>query len=388
VMQDLGTSRALLEIQYENEVGTGLGPTLEFYALVSRELQRADLEMWLGDVVHCTEDGGKVTDYIDSPTGLFPKPIGRNAKVPTLSKIKSKFRFLGRFMAKAVMDSRMLDVPLSLTMYRWLLCQEKNLGLADLKQVVPAVAQTLYRMYEVVQKKKEIENELPVGPTRSERLEQLGLDGCRIEDLGLDFTLPGYPSLELRKGGKDIPLTIHNLEEYIKLVTHWYLYEGCSRQLEAFREGFESVFSVSQLTLFYPEELELVFCGASQGNYIPWDAKVLMECCRPDHGYTHDSRAIRFLFEILSTYSREEQRCFIMFVTGSPRLPVGGFKSLTPPLTIVRKSFEPNLNPDNFLPSVMTCVNYLKLPDYSSIEAMREKLRIAAVEGQHSFHLS
>ncbi len=31
------------------QVGTGLGPTLEFYALVSRELQRSDLFMWRGD---------------------------------------------------------------------------------------------------------------------------------------------------------------------------------------------------------------------------------------------------------------------------------------------------------------------------------------------------
>lgn len=46
------------------------------------------------------------------------------------------------------------------------------------------------------------------------------------------------------------------------------------------------------------------------------------------------------------------------------------------------------MNPDDFLPSVMTCVNYLKLPDYSSIEVMREKLKLAASEGQHSFHLS
>ena len=33
------------------QVGTGLGPTLEFYALVSRELQRADLEIWRGDPI-------------------------------------------------------------------------------------------------------------------------------------------------------------------------------------------------------------------------------------------------------------------------------------------------------------------------------------------------
>ena len=65
-----------------------------------------------------------------------------------------------------------------------------------------------------------------------------------------------------------------------------------------------------------------------------------------------------------------------------------GLKSLNPPLTIVRKTFEPNENPDDFLPSVMTCVNYLKLPDYSSIDVMRAKLDLAAREGQLSFHLS
>lgn len=80
-MQDLGSSRAMLEIQYENEVfyfffslltgtcvpscislkqnwgdvlfqvGTGLGPTQEFYALVSQELQRADLGLWRGEEI-------------------------------------------------------------------------------------------------------------------------------------------------------------------------------------------------------------------------------------------------------------------------------------------------------------------------------------------------
>lgn len=65
-----------------------------------------------------------------------------------------------------------------------------------------------------------------------------------------------------------------------------------------------------------------------------------------------------------------------------------GFKALSPPLTVVRTTLESNQNADDFLPSVMTCVNYLKLPDYSSIEVLRDKLRIAASEGQHSFHLS
>ena len=65
-----------------------------------------------------------------------------------------------------------------------------------------------------------------------------------------------------------------------------------------------------------------------------------------------------------------------------------GLRSLNPPLTIVRKAFEPNEDADTFLPSVMTCVNYLKLPDYSTIDVMRAKMSIAALEGQLSFHLS
>lgn len=150
------------------------------------------------------------------------------------------------------------------------------------------------------------------------------LDGCPIADLGLDFVLPGHAHVELRKSGSETAVTIHNLDQYIRLVTHWYLVEGVSRQVEALREGFESVFPLNNLRMFYPEELEAVFCGSSQEALQGWDVKTLMECCRPDHGYTPDSRAIRFLFEVLSCYDREEQRLFVQFLTGSPRLPVGG----------------------------------------------------------------
>lgn len=140
--------------------------------------------------------------------------------------------------------------------------------------------------------------------------------------------------------------------------------------------------------MFYPEELENVFCGATNTTFKPWDSRMLQECCRIDHGFTQDSKAIRYLFEILSSYNYNEQRMFLQFVTGSPRLPTGGFRALNPPLTIVRKTMECNQLADDYLPSVMTCVNYLKLPDYSSKEVMRAKLRIATSEGSSAFHLS
>ncbi|XP_052567078.1 E3 ubiquitin-protein ligase TRIP12 [Culex pipiens pallens] len=506
IIQDFGHSKALLEIQYENEVGTGLGPTLEFYALVSTELQRCDLGLWndsdsyknnnnqqssaIADNIvkssmnqidddtatantnssrsslsptaatrhhhqqqqqqqdsdHNVSDGSFVISndnslnmlieqsdnlllsqnpqqaelennqtpppptqqhsllspaagsagagaalYVNAPHGLFPIPLSKTAKTSQISRLKYKFKFLGKFMAKAVMDSRMLDLPYSIPFYRWLLAEENSLALSDLDQVAPEVQVTLLRLNEIVKQRDLIQADAGLDAMeKTEKIDALDLDGCPIADLGLDFVLPGHPNIELRRGGRDTAVTIHNLHQYIALVTHWFLVEGVSRQFEALREGFDSVFPVNRLRMFYPEELENVFCGAGLGaaTHQRWDVRMLAECCRTDHGFTQDSQPIQYFYDILNNYNRDEQRLFLQFVTGSPRLPTGGFKALTPPLTIVRKKMDGNQNPDDYLPSVMTCVNYLKLPEYSSREAMRQKLKVAASEGSMSFHLS
>lgn len=61
---------------------------------------------------------------------------------------------------------------------------------------------------------------------------------------------------------------------------------------------------------------------------------------------------------------------------------------MVPKLTIVRKeAMDRGHAADEYLPSVMTCFNFLKLPDYSSKEVLREKLLLAINEGAE-FHLS
>jgi hypothetical protein len=47
--------------------------------------------------------------YVNAPMGLFPIPLSKTAKTSQISRIKSKFKFLGKLMAKAVMDSRMVS---------------------------------------------------------------------------------------------------------------------------------------------------------------------------------------------------------------------------------------------------------------------------------------
>ena len=56
VMETYATQRSILEVQFYGEVGTGLGPTLEFYTLVSQELQRRDLNLWRHDPFKPTQD--------------------------------------------------------------------------------------------------------------------------------------------------------------------------------------------------------------------------------------------------------------------------------------------------------------------------------------------
>lgn len=120
-----------------------------------------------------------------------------------------------------------------------------------------------------------------------------------------------------------------------------------------------------------------------------------------------------------------DQRAFIRFVTGCPRLPAGQLKNLNPRLSIVRIPCVFTADPESqtasktpsfkaegkdkdaedgpgmeeeldskekeracSLPSAMTCTNYLKLPDYPSKELMKRKLLTSIHECQTGFALS
>jgi E3 ubiquitin-protein ligase TRIP12 len=188
-------------------------------------LQRSDLELWLGEAMSGGVDGQ--TQYIHSATGLFPLPLGKNAKVVQLARVKTKFRFLGRLMAKAVMDSRMLDMPFSQTLYRILLGEQTMLSLPDLSFVNPAVHATLARLLPLSRQYNAIDKDPSLTTTmKKEAQEKLLLDGCPLSELGLDFTLPGYPGIELKKGGKDATVSIHNVDSYIKVISSKHFSSG------------------------------------------------------------------------------------------------------------------------------------------------------------------
>ncbi|GER55234.1 E3 ubiquitin-protein ligase UPL3 [Striga asiatica] len=388
VMEMCSSQKAILEVEYFGEVGTGLGPTLEFYTLLSHELQKDGLGMWRSG---CSSSGPSIEvdgDIIHVPLGLFPRPWPPNADASDGSKffkVMEYYRLLGRVMAKALQDGRLLDLPLSVAFYKLVLGQE--LDLHDIVTFDPELGTTLQELQALVSRKQYLES------TGSYNLEDLCFRGASIEDLCLDFSLPGYPEYILKPGSENVDIS--NLGDYVSFVVDATVETGILRQIEAFRSGFNQVFDIASLQIFSPDELDYLLCGRRE----LWKAESLVDHIKFDHGYTSKSPAIVNLLEIMCEFTPEQQRAFCQFVTGAPRLPPGGLAVLNPKLTIVRKlsanttstannGTGPSESADDDLPSVMTCANYLKLPPYSSKEIMYKKLLYAIREGQGSFDLS
>ena len=155
---------------------------------------------------------------------------------------------------------------------------------------------------------------------------------------------------------------------------------------EAFRAGFCKLIDIDKLTGFTGQELEFLVCGAESSE---WTYEDLFESLVAAHGYQKSSESFLNLIQVMLSLTPPEKRMFLSFVTGSPRLPNGGFRALNPPLTVVKKDPTDSwANKDHYLPSVMTCQNYLKMPDYSSVEVMKIQLQYAFSECTESFHLS
>ncbi|XP_020591855.1 E3 ubiquitin-protein ligase UPL3-like [Phalaenopsis equestris] len=415
VMEMYASQKAVLEVEYFGEVGTGLGPTLEFYTLLSHDLQKAGLGLWRSSTSSETSvmqinggemnnddtaDGKKMPsvlstqrDFVVAPLGLFPRPWPPSANASEgsdFSKVVENFRLAGRIMAKALQDGRLLDLPLSTAFYKLVLGQE--LDLYDFLSFDSEFGKILLELQNLVNQKRFLET---VTEGNQTMVDDLHFRGSPIEDLCLDFTLPGFPDYILKEGEESLVVNIENLEEYINLILDATVKTGIMRQMEAFRAGFNQVFDISHLQIFSPHELDYLICGRRE----LWESETLADHIKFDHGYTAKSPAIINLLEIMAEFSPEQQYAFCQFVTGAPRLPPGGLAALNPKLTIVRKHSSTTTNTasngsvisesaDDDLPSVMTCANFLKLPPYSTKEIMYKKLLYAIYEGQGSFDLS
>ncbi|KAI4145647.1 MAG: hypothetical protein L6R39_003741 [Caloplaca ligustica] len=381
VMELYGVSSSVLEVEYFEEVGTGLGPTLEFYATVSREFSRKKTKMWREG------EANDKDEFAFGKLGMFPAPMSaQQADSESGKKILHLFKMLGKFIARSMLDSRIIDVSLNPTFFR--IGDQPStvpLSLGAVKTVDSQLAQSLKLVKQYANEKRRIEEDQSLSATaKTQAIQQITVRGATIDHLGLDFTLPGYPSIELVEGGSDKAVVMENVGEYVEKVIDMTLGGGVQRQVDAFRAGFSQVFPYTALKAFTPSELVMLFGRVEED----WSIETLLDSIKADHGFNMDSRSVRNLLQVMSELTPQQRRDFLQFVTGSPKLPIGGFKSLTPMFTVVCKPSEPPYTSDDFLISVMTCANYVKLPDYSNIDVLRTRLLTAIQEGQGAFHLS
>ncbi|KAL9643574.1 hypothetical protein ABK040_010187 [Willaertia magna] len=171
---------------------------------------------------------------------------------------------------------------------------------------------------------------------------------------------------DLKPNGGNIYVTNQNRQEYVDLLVEWTLEKSILQQFNAFMEGFRMVCSdPTILNLFRPEELDLLICGSPV-----LDFEALERTTRYADGYDKDDPLIKDFWDVVHHFTEEEKKKFLMFCTGSDRVPIKGLGELG--FVIVR-----NGDDDTRLPTAHTCFNHLLLPRYSSKEYLRERLLTA-----------
>ncbi|XP_038147790.1 E3 ubiquitin-protein ligase HECTD1 isoform X2 [Cyprinodon tularosa] len=470
VMQIHADRKSVLEVEFQGEEGTGLGPTLEFYALVAAEFQRTSLGIWLCDD-DFPDDESRQVDlggglkppgfYVQRSCGLFPAPFPQDSE--ELERITKLFHFLGIFLAKCIQDNRLVDLPVSQPFFKLLCMGDIKANMSkllyqsrssppghvserahllsevqseasteesqetysvgsfdedsksefimdppkpkppawyhgiltwdDFQLVNPHRATFLKEVKDLAVKRRQILASKSLSEDeKNTRLQDLMLRNpmgsgppLSIEDLGLNFQfcpsskVHGFSAVDLKPNGDDEMVTVENAEEYVELMFDFCMHTGIQQQMEAFKEGFNRVFPMEKLSSFSHKEVQMVLCGNQSPS---WNADDIINYTEPKLGYTRDSPGFQRFVRVLCGMSSDERKAFLQFTTGCSTLPPGGLANLHPRLTVVRKVDAT----DSSYPSVNTCVHYLKLPEYSSEDIMRERLLAATME--KGFHLN
>ncbi|KAM9178096.1 E3 ubiquitin-protein ligase Itchy homolog isoform 1-T1 [Mergus octosetaceus] len=259
------------------------------------------------------------------------------------------FRFIGRFIAMALFHGKFIDTGFSLPFYKRIL--NKPVGLKDLESVDPEFYNSLIWVKE-------------------NDIEECGLEMFFSVDKEI---LGEIKSHDLKPNGSNILVTEENKEEYIRLVAEWRLSRGVEEQTQAFFEGFNEILPQQYLQYFDAKELEVLLCGMQEIDLNDWQRHTIYR------HYTRTSRQILWFWQFVKEIDNEKRMRLLQFVTGTCRLPVGGFADLMGSNGPQKFCIE-KVGKENWLPRSHTCFNRLDLPPYKNYEQLKEKLLFAIEE--------
>ncbi|XP_044515140.1 probable E3 ubiquitin-protein ligase HERC4 isoform X3 [Gracilinanus agilis] len=179
---------------------------------------------------------------------------------------------------------------------------------------------------------------------------------------------------ELIPNGAETLVNKQNRMEFVESYVDYIFNKSVASLFDAFHEGFHKVCGGKVLQLFHPNELQAMVIGNT--NY---DWKELERNTEYKGEYWAEHPTIKIFWEVFHELPLEKKKQFLLFLTGSDRIPILGMKSL-------KLVIQSTGGGEAYLPVSHTCFNLLDLPKYTEKEILRSKL-IQAIDHNEGFSL-
>uniref|UniRef100_A0A287AP80 HECT and RLD domain containing E3 ubiquitin protein ligase 4 n=1 Tax=Sus scrofa TaxID=9823 RepID=A0A287AP80_PIG len=163
-------------------------------------------------------------------------------------------------------------------------------------------------------------------------------------------------------------------QEFVDAYVDYIFNKSVASLFDAFHAGFHKVCGGKVLQLFQPNELQAMVIGNT--NY---DWKELEKNTEYKGEYWAEHPTIKMFWEVFHELPLEKKKQFLLFLTGSDRIPILGMKSL---ILVIQSTG----GGEEYLPVSHTCFNLLDLPKYTDKETLRSKL-IQAIDHNEGFSL-
>jgi len=210
------------------------------------------------------------------------------------------------------------------------------------------------------------------------------IDGVIFETFEANVSSYGMKkSYPLPGGGADIDVTDANKKEYVRQIADFKMTTQIRRQIDAFVEGLHILIPHWLISIFSWAELDLLICGMPE-----IDIKDMMENTEYHSGLTKSTECIKWFWECVQEMDAEERALLLQFITGTSKVPIGGFKALPGMDGIQRLQIHASGGGDTMLPAAHTCFNQLDLPRYSTKQILKEKVMMAIRECSQGFGFS
>ena len=312
-----------LKNEYASDSG---GPYHEVISGICKELQSDYLNMFIKTPNNKYEIGLLQDKYIPNPQAT--------------REIDEKcFIFLGKLMASAIASGEVLDLNLHPVVWKAILGNE--ITFYDYENID-------YTFFNLI---SQLEISLKNQDTDFDKKYTLNFVIKNSDEI----------NIELKPNGKNIEVTMDNLKEYIFLSKKYRVNEFMA-QIENIKKGFNSVIPSSIFQVLNWRQLEEMVCGKTK-----LDIRDLKKNTRYD-GYNENDKVVKWFWEWLEESNEHEQAMYLKFVSGRTRLPKADKNFVYE--HIIFKS-----NSKDAFPHSATCFFTLKLPNYSSKEVLKEKMR-------------